>query len=310
MVVGARAHWKGMLDHPILRLELRRIRRTRWWPGRRFFLFYPALLGGALGCGVVLVLSTLVERLSVPLSGTSMQLTALVTGAPAVCLLSVVTWLLSFALPWIAPVFTATTIARERELGTFDLLRVTLLSERSIVLGKLGGSLARLWPGVLTLLLLTPLQIVWVVGSSSLGPLSSVMTGAMIVSELETSSFWMWLVLAGVVGWLRPWGALSLNAAVGLFISALARSSGMAIAAAYGVIIALRAVIYLVRSLLNMVLMAFPAAMLGASEPAMDGGILSSMLILPSLATLAVVLIEFAGTALLVWATMCWLRRM
>ncbi len=37
-----------MLDHPILRLELRRIRRNRWWPGRRFFLFYPVLLGQTL----------------------------------------------------------------------------------------------------------------------------------------------------------------------------------------------------------------------------------------------------------------------
>ena len=117
-------------------------------------------------------------------------------------------------------------------------------------------------------------------------------------------------VLAGLVGWLRPWGALSLNAAVGLFISAFARSSGMAIAAAYGAIIALRAVIYLMRSLLNIVLMAVPAAVLDTSESAMGGGVLSGILILPSLTTLGVVLVEFAGAALLVWATICWLRRM
>jgi hypothetical protein len=131
-----------------------------------------------------------------------------------------------------------------------------------------------------------------------------------VASELEASSPWVWLVLAGVVGWLRPWGALSLNAAVGLFISALARSSGMAIAAAYGVIIVLRAVLYVMRALLNMVMIAIPAAMLDAAESTVGGGVVSSMLIWPSLVTLGVVLVEFAGAALLVWATMCWLRRM
>jgi len=45
-------HWRAMLDHPILRLELRRIRRKRWWPGRRFFLFYPVLLGQTLFSGL------------------------------------------------------------------------------------------------------------------------------------------------------------------------------------------------------------------------------------------------------------------
>jgi hypothetical protein len=46
--------WSKACDNPILQLELRRIRRRRWRPGRRFFLFYPALLGIVLGFGVML----------------------------------------------------------------------------------------------------------------------------------------------------------------------------------------------------------------------------------------------------------------
>jgi hypothetical protein len=257
-----------------------------------------------VGCSVVLILSAALEKLSTPVSGASVQLAALVTGAPVVCLLGVVSSLLAFALPWIAPALTATAIARERELGTLDLLRTTLLTERSIVLGKLAGCLARLWPGILALALLTPFQIVWVAASGSFGLSSLAMAGAVMDSEVETGLFWVWLLLTGVIGWLKPWGELALHAAVGLFVSALARSSSVAIAISYSAILAARVTFYLVSSLANIVLMAVPVALVEMPEATMG-----DLLAVPALISLGVVLVEFVGAALLMWAAVWWLRR-
>ncbi|HIQ00510.1 MAG TPA: hypothetical protein EYH30_00010 [Anaerolineales bacterium] len=285
--------WQAIFDHPILWLELRRIHRKRWWPGRRFFLFYPVLLGAALGCGVMSMLD----------DSLGTRLAALVTSVPLVCLVGVASWLLNFALPWIAPTLTATSIARERELGTFDLLRATLLTERSIVLGKLGGCLARLWPGILTLALLAPFQVLWVVAGGSSG-LSSVFLLA--DSMLDPGRPWMWssLLLAGLAGLLRPWGDLALHATVGLFVSALSRSSGKAIAVSYGAILATRVAFYLLTSLLNIALLALPVALLDTPEAAMN-----ELLMMPALTSLGMVLVEFVGAALLVWAAVWWLKR-
>lgn len=201
-------------------------------------MFYPALLGAALGYGLALALN----------DTPGVQLMALATGLPVTCLLSVATGLLAFVLPWIAPALTAATIARERELGTLDLLRVTLLSERSIVLGKLGGCLARLWPGILTLALLIPFQIVGIAGSGLLSGSSPLYL--MLEDGLELGTSWAWLVLISVPGLLRPWCDLALNAAIGLFVSALSRSSGVAIAVSYAAILVTRVSLWLITSIL------------------------------------------------------------
>jgi len=304
MIARARERWQAVLDHPILRLELRRIRRKRWWPGRRFFMFYPALLGAALGYGVVLALSDSV----------GVQVTALATGAPVVCLLSVVTWLLSFALPWIAPALTAATIVRERELGTLDLLRVTLLTERSIVLGKLGGCLAQLWPGILTLALLIPFQVVWVAGSGLFGSPSSLYIPIIMDAGLDAELSWEWLLLAAlmvVAGLLRPWCHLALNAAVGLFVSALSRSSGAAIAVSYGVILVVRVTLWLATSILWPLLLMFvstaQAPLVGTTLATEE---MAMMLVIPGLVPLATVFVEVVGAASLVWGAIWWLKRM
>ncbi|MFQ6102352.1 MAG: hypothetical protein ACE5OS_14135 [Anaerolineae bacterium] len=290
MIAGARERWQSILDHPILRLELRHIRRRRWWPGRRFFLFYPALLGAALGCGVMLAVT----------NSLGVQVAALVTGLPVVCLLSAVTWLLGLALPWIAPVLTAATIARERELSTLDLLRATLLSERGIVLGKLGGCLAQLWPGILTLALLTPFRVVPMAGSGlfDMSYLPVFMVDSM--SDVE----WGWLLLAGVAGMLRPWGDLALHTAVGLFVSALCRSSATAIAVSYAAIIVVRVIFWLATSFLGPMLLML---LVGPMEQMTTS--LEYVLLFPGLASLGVVLVEVAGAALLVWGAVWWLKR-
>ncbi len=301
-----------MLDHPLVALEVRRIRRKRWWPGRRFFLFYPVLLGGALGCGTAVILSSFLENLRgfSPIgSADSVQLAALVTGAPAVCLLSVASWLLALALSWIAPALTAMTIARESELGTLDLLRSTLLTERSIVLGKLGGCAVRLWPAILTLALLTPFQLTWAVGSGSFGLSSLTMTGIMVDAAVGTAQFWIWLLLAGVTGWLRPWGTLTLNAAVGMLASVLARRSGAAIGIAYGAIIVLQVGISVVTYFFNLAIVAVPGLLLDLSQVAMTADRMNSALFLPSVVSLGMLLIEFAVAAGMIWIAIWWLAR-
>jgi ABC-type transport system involved in multi-copper enzyme maturation permease subunit len=308
MIAKARECWQAVIDHPILQLELRRTRRKRWWPGRRFFLFYPVLLGGAVGCGVIVTLSTLLERLSLPISGFSTQLAALVTGLSTVCLVGTISSLLTFALSWIAPALTAATIAHERELGTLDLLRATLLTERSIVWGKLGGCLVRLWPGILTLALLMPFQLVIVMGGGLLG---SPITLTMVMGSVSSpEGLLAWWLLTGLVALLKPWCDLALYATVGLFVSTLARSSGMAVAVSYGAIIAMRVALCLGTTLVNAALMVIPGVTLGASGTAMSEIVMAGMWVIPALTSLAVVLVELVVAALLVWGAIGRLKRM
>ncbi len=307
MIARARTRWQAILDHPILQLELRRTRRRRWWPGRRFFLFYPVLMGAVLGCGVALVLVALLDKLSVPVSASGTQLAALITGVPLVCPAIAAGWILAFALPWIAPALTATTIARERELGTLDLLRATLLTERSIVLGKLGGCLAQLWPGVLTLALLTPFQLI-VTGGGFIGS-PSVLTSLAMAAESGVEWMLGSLLLAGILGSFRPWSDLALHAAIGIFISTLVRSPGLAVAATYGTIIGVRIALYLATLLFGTILMAVPSVILEASGAVPSEFVLNMTSMMSSLTALGVVLIEFVGAALLVWAAVWWLKR-
>jgi hypothetical protein len=313
MLSSIRQRWRGVLDHPLVALEVRRVRRKRWWPGRRFFLFCPVVLGGALGCGIAVVLSSILENLrsfGTIASAESVQLAALVTGVPAVCLLSVVSWLLALVLTWIAPALTATTISRESELGTLDLLRSTLLTERSIVLGKLGGCAVRLWPAILTLALLTPFQLTWVVGGGSSSISSLTMTGIMVDSAVGRAQFWIWLLLAGVTGWLRPWGTLALNAAVGMLASVVARRSGAAVAIAYGAIIVLRVGMAMVTYFSNLAIVAVPSLLVDLSQAAITADTMSSALVLPSLVSLGILLLEFAMAAGMIWMAIWWLARM
>lgn len=281
-----------ILDHPIVRLELQRVRRKRWWPGRRFFLFYPALLGGALGCGTTWALG---DRLGG-------QPAVIVVGASSICALNGLLWLLGFALPWIVPALTASSIARERELGTLDLLRATLLSERAIVLGKLGGCVVQLWPVILTLLLLTPFRVLGAAGGGLLTP--ALLPNLMAAGGFDLGQSWTWLLLAGLLGWLRPWGDLAFHAALGLFVSVPSRSSGAAVAVSYGALLVARAALWLMVSLLVPLLVVLPS--LTETAPA-SAYVLDTMVWMPPLVT---VFIEVAGAILLVWGAIRWLKRM
>jgi len=298
-----RERWRTILDHPLFQLELRRVRRRRWWPGRRFFLFYPALLGCALGYGVMVTFAGSLEN----------RLGILVTGVPGVCLLSVINWLLVLGLTWIAPALTAASIARERELGTLDLLQTTLLSERSLVLGKLAGCLAQLWPGLLTMALLTPFQLLL---ASSSGAIFSLGSWPGVWFEGGDAAWmgvgtWLGLLLMSGLGLLRPWSDIALHAAVGLFVSALARSASVAVVVSYGVILGIRAALYLVNALLSAVLAVIPGLLMsGALAGGMSEGLVGGLLMAPIIITsLGIICIQVVGAVLLVYAAIWWLRQ-
>ena len=114
----------------------------------------------------------------------------------------------------------------------------------------------------------------------------------------------MWLVLMGVSSWLKPWGDLMLNAALGIFVSAFSRSSGMAVAMTYGAIIVARGGLWLLSSLL------LPMLMFMALDP-LDpmGTSLEAVSLLSGLIPFVNVFIQFAGAVLLVWAAILWLKK-
>lgn len=299
---GLRRRWQAIRQNPVIQLELRRIGRRSWWPGRRFFLFYPVLLGAAIGYGVMLAAT----RASLGVS-----LLTLVTGAPMACLASIVSALLSFALPWIVPALTAATIARERELGTLDLLRTTLLSERSIVLGKLASILLQLWPGILLLILLAPFQVIRVVGGAFFG-LSG---GAILLPLIGSTGLSMGMdllllvLLYAVSGVSRTLSDMVLHAALGLFVSARARTASAAIAISYGLVIALRVILWLLPLIGSYTLLwllfsqPYPTEMMEGAF----GYVWPAVLLLLAL-PLTIVLLEFAASGILLWRTVSCLR--
>ncbi len=194
------------LDNPILQWELQRIRQSPWRPGRWFSEHLSAfgqmaLLAVILGCGLIcgFLLADASEYIGLILS-------------------------FAAAIPaWIAPALTAVAIAGERERGTFDLLRVTLLSEKDIILGKLGACLARLWPGFLVLVLLIPFQFLW----GGIDRLSSVLPALPKIGEL-----WWWC-LSGAMNVFHSLVNPLLFATIGLSYSVRHLSLSWAILLSY-----------------------------------------------------------------------------
>lgn len=298
-----RGLWPKAINNPILQLELRRIRRRRWWPGRRFFLFYPVLLGIALGFGVMLLLTDWV----------GVRVAAVATGVFLGAVLGLVVWLLNMTLLWIAPALAAATISRERELGRFDVLRTTLLSDWAIVLGKLGACLAQLWPGILLLLLLAPFQVVRMLGGNvmCLGASSFNLAGLAFASELGVEYVIVSLVLSALVGTLRPLADSALHIGLGMFISTLLRSSGAAIAATYGAVLVVRAAAWLVTSIVGSVLI-YGLADLAIFDDffvSLGAGVSILSWLALSLVSLILIVGEVLTAFLLVWGAVWRLQR-
>ena len=160
------AGWKNsfrrMLDNPVILKELRGRMR-----GRQAFILLTVYLG-LIAVFIVVIYNTMFGIRGVASWDPSARQTAGKVIFGTVVLLELL--LLSF----IAPGLTAGAITSERERQTFDLLRTTLLSARSLVLGKLGAAF-----GYLFLLILTALPI-----QSLAFILGGVGMGEMVVSSL------------------------------------------------------------------------------------------------------------------------------
>jgi len=119
-----------------------------------------------------------------------------------------------------APALTAPTISLERAAGTWDILRTTPLSLRSIFMAKLFGSLSRLriWTALFALTLLQG------------GIMACSLT--LIGGELA----W-WGAMMGLATTLRPWLEIIFAAFVGMYASTLAGSVMMALVGAYSAVV-------------------------------------------------------------------------
>jgi ABC-type transport system involved in multi-copper enzyme maturation permease subunit len=131
------------------------------------------------------------------------------------------------ALTWfgvlMAPAVTAPTISLERSRGTWDMLRVTPMPDRDILLAKLFGGLARLriWRLLLALSLLQGLIIAFGAAMASEG---LVLTG----------------IAVGLTSIIRPWLEVGFAAFVGMFASMWVRSATMALSASYIAVVAMK----------------------------------------------------------------------
>lgn len=147
--------FKRMLDNPVVLKELRGRMR-----GKQAFVLLTIYLGAiALLIGVIYVF--MAEQSSYGGWDPSFRQTVGKSIFGAVVLLELV--LVSF----IGPGLTAGAITAEREHQTFDLLRTTLLSARSLILGKLGSTFMYLFLLILTAL---PIQsLAFLLGGVGLG---------------------------------------------------------------------------------------------------------------------------------------------
>ena len=141
MTAAQRGFFSRIIDNPIIRKELKGRMR-----GRQGFIAIAAYLG------LMSFFISVFYLLLAADNGLSGDPGFLQTVGKAI--FSAVVLLELLALAFIGPALTSGAISSERERKTFDLLRASLLSARSIVFGKLGSAAA-----FLLLLIFTALPI-------------------------------------------------------------------------------------------------------------------------------------------------------
>ena len=145
---------RRMLDNPVILKELRGRMR-----GRQAFALLTVYLG-LIAAFIVLVYNLLGLATSITWDPSARQ------GAGK-AIFGTVVLLELLLLSFIAPGLTAGAITSERERQTFEILRTTLLSARSLVLGKLSSALSFLFLLILSAL---PIQsIAFLLGGVGLG---------------------------------------------------------------------------------------------------------------------------------------------
>ena len=146
--------FKRMLDNPVILKELRGRMR-----GRQSFVLLTVYLG-LIAVFIVLVYNLLGLSTAISWDPSARQ------GAGK-AIFGTVVLLELLLLSFIAPGLTAGAITSERERQTFEILRTTLLSARSLVLGKLSSALSFLFLLILSAL---PIQsIAFILGGVGLG---------------------------------------------------------------------------------------------------------------------------------------------
>jgi ABC-type transport system involved in multi-copper enzyme maturation permease subunit len=146
--------FKRMLDNPVILKELRGRMR-----GRQAFILLTVYLG-LIAVFIVLVYNLLGLTSSITWDPSARQ------GAGK-AIFGTVVLLELLLLSFIAPGLTAGAITSERERQTFEILRTTLLSARSLVLGKLSSALSFLFLLILSAL---PIQsLAFLLGGVGLG---------------------------------------------------------------------------------------------------------------------------------------------
>lgn len=254
---------------------------------------FPIILGALLGILVAIAANKSGEP------QLSRFFTALATACPANALAA----LLQFSLPWLSPAIAAGAFAREREMGTWDLLRSTALGEPAIVLGKFLGSLALLWPGLLVLVLLSPFQVVWEISNFG-GIGASLFSSPIAPEQISEPIAILSLIPAAIAGQLQFWSRLLFHTGIGLFVSALFHSSGAAIAVTYGAILTVRALFGLFNAIAQSLLVVFLLSQMTSTT-----NLLSPLSLGVSIYTLVVVAAEFMGTVALVGASIWYLQQ-
>ncbi|MFQ5436713.1 MAG: ABC transporter permease [Anaerolineae bacterium] len=125
---------------------------------------------------------------------------------------------------FMAPALTAPSISMEVDKGTWEMLRVTPLSARSIVLAKLFGGLSRLrilWP---TLFAVSLLQgVIWVCSLTMMGGRLALFGAAL-----------------GVSATVRPWLEVLFAGIAGMVASTRVKSATMALVATYTAVVLMK----------------------------------------------------------------------
>lgn len=148
------ALFKSLLDNPVILKELRGRMR-----GRQAFILLTIYLG-LISLFIVLIYNLLNLSSSITWDPSARQ-------DAGKAIFGTVVLLELLLLSFIAPGLTAGSITSERERQTFEILRTTLLSARSLVLGKVGSAFSFLF---LLILAALPLEsLAFLLGGVGLG---------------------------------------------------------------------------------------------------------------------------------------------
>lgn len=143
-----------------------------------------------------------------------------------ICFPSALLTMLTLYGTFMAPALTAPMISLEQSGGSWDMLRLTPYSMRSILLAKLFGALSRLkvwWP----ILILSGIQLAGLLMTSSIA----------VGFDVDVA---ITIFVGALNGFLRPWAEVILAALIGMFTSMWVRSATTSLAITYGVVILFR----------------------------------------------------------------------